>query len=191
MAKLLHLTIAASLFVVTPLQANLVGDRIDFCVSPISSLTPCTAGFRDVSFSATVSESVVEFPSLPLTDEPRESFVDFTGTNFTILMDWSRTDLAGHTFTAHEWLFEDLEWSGIGGEVIDVTQVIDGGLPVDSIIFGPSWILITTNRITIPRSVLTASFYIETQPVPIPSALYLFGTGLIGLIGMARRKVVQ
>jgi hypothetical protein len=28
----------------------------------------------------------------------------------------------------------------------------------------------------------------DVAPVPIPSALYLFGTGLLGLIGMARRK---
>jgi hypothetical protein len=26
-------------------------------------------------------------------------------------------------------------------------------------------------------------------PVPIPAAVYLFGSGLIGLVGLARRKV--
>lgn len=28
----------------------------------------------------------------------------------------------------------------------------------------------------------------EVQPVPVPAAVWLFGTGLIGLVGMARRK---
>ena len=29
---------------------------------------------------------------------------------------------------------------------------------------------------------------VEVAPVPIPPALYLFGTGFLGLVGMARRK---
>jgi len=29
---------------------------------------------------------------------------------------------------------------------------------------------------------------ISFSPVPIPSALYLFGSGLIGLVGVAKRK---
>ena len=33
------------------------------------------------------------------------------------------------------------------------------------------------------------SYLVRTSPVPIPAALWLFGSGLIGLIGIARRKV--
>jgi len=45
---------------------------------------------------------------------------------------------------------------------------------------------ITTGIMLEPRGLVTA---FEISAVPIPPALYLFGTGLIGLGGMARRKV--
>jgi hypothetical protein len=31
---------------------------------------------------------------------------------------------------------------------------------------------------------------VQLQPVPVPAAVYLFGTGLVGLAGMARRKMM-
>jgi hypothetical protein len=39
----------------------------------------------------------------------------------------------------------------------------------------------------------TGKYYIEYEPaavaaVPVPAAVWLFGSGLIGLIGMARRR---
>ena len=37
-------------------------------------------------------------------------------------------------------------------------------------------------------SVQTGSFLVQTSPVPVPAAVWLFGFGLIGLIGVARRK---
>ena len=30
----------------------------------------------------------------------------------------------------------------------------------------------------------------SVQPVPVPAAVWLFGSGLLGLVGMARRKAV-
>ncbi|HRI38161.1 MAG TPA: VPLPA-CTERM sorting domain-containing protein, partial [Nitrospira sp.] len=30
---------------------------------------------------------------------------------------------------------------------------------------------------------------VDLQPVPVPAAVYLFGSGLIGLAGMVRRKM--
>ena len=33
------------------------------------------------------------------------------------------------------------------------------------------------------------SYLVQVSPVPIPSAVWLFGSGLLGLIGLARRKV--
>jgi hypothetical protein len=49
---------------------------------------------------------------------------------------------------------------------------------VDSV----SWVETTGNYLQLDN------VSIETSPVPIPSAVWLFGSGLIGLIGLARRK---
>ena len=54
-----------------------------------------------------------------------------------------------------------------------VTTVTAGTIPSDSPIF--------------PGSHMTFDGYLN--PVPIPSAVWLFGSGLLGLIGVARRKV--
>lgn len=45
------------------------------------------------------------------------------------------------------------------------------------------------NRILAPGESFsyTQSMYLN-QPVPVPAAVWLFGSGLIGLIGVARRK---
>jgi|ETNmetMinimDraft_35_1059890.scaffolds.fasta_scaffold732257_1 hypothetical protein len=32
------------------------------------------------------------------------------------------------------------------------------------------------------------NFFIGTTPIPVPAAVWLFGSGLVGLIGLARRK---
>ena len=40
----------------------------------------------------------------------------------------------------------------------------------------------------IPPETWVAAFKVDVNPVPIPSAAWLFGSGLLGLIGLARRK---
>jgi len=40
----------------------------------------------------------------------------------------------------------------------------------------------------LPSSINVANDLEFMSPVPLPPALYLFGSGLIGLVGMARRK---
>ena len=37
-------------------------------------------------------------------------------------------------------------------------------------------------------SLSTGSYLVQTSVVPVPAAVWLFGSGLIGLIGFARRK---
>lgn len=41
-----------------------------------------------------------------------------------------------------------------------------------------------------PTSSITGSWLVTASPVPVPAAVWLFGSGLIGLAGFARRKKV-
>jgi hypothetical protein len=40
-----------------------------------------------------------------------------------------------------------------------------------------------------PHPAYTLLMWGSTAPVPVPAAVYLFGSGLIGLVGLARRKM--
>ena len=48
--------------------------------------------------------------------------------------------------------------------------------------------IFATNPISAGQDAFTYELTITTAPVPIPAAVWLFGSGLLGLIGIARRK---
>ena len=52
-----------------------------------------------------------------------------------------------------------------------------------------SFYLTATTKAPFPATVGTVG--IDVQVVPVPAAVWLFGSGLLGLIGVARRKVVS
>lgn len=41
----------------------------------------------------------------------------------------------------------------------------------------------------IQKKVVGSSVVVSTSPVPVPAAVWLFGSGLLGLVGIARRKI--
>ena len=105
-------------------------------------------------------------------------------------------DFFGHTYTFHDTTFTDNndgtysglilfdvisdsgEWYDIQVDILwDITDsgivsTLYGKIPPDSLFF--------------PGSNMT--FNGDLNPVPIPAAIWLFGSGLIGLVGVARRK---
>ena len=66
---------------------------------------------------------------------------------------------------------------GIHNPEVPIGLAADGGTLIDSI----TWVLSPTAS---PFSVDN----IRLSAVPIPAAVWLFGSGLIGLIGIAKRK---
>ena len=46
----------------------------------------------------------------------------------------------------------------------------------------------STNILTIDVAINTTPTFIETNPVPVPAAVWLFATGLLGLVSVARRR---
>ena len=39
------------------------------------------------------------------------------------------------------------------------------------------------------REISGSTIGVDLQPVPVPAAVWLFGSGLLGLVGVARRRV--
>jgi hypothetical protein len=71
--------------------------------------------------------------------------------------------------------------SGTGQDVVSRSWILDPGLYTLNYGGNPSFALGQTGSHQFSASLFTA-------PVPVPAAVYLFGSGLIGLAGLARRK---
>ena len=50
-----------------------------------------------------------------------------------------------------------------------------------------NWLVAWTNTNGVPHDLSHLSIYAPT-PIPVPAAVWLFGSGLLGLVGVARRK---
>ena len=50
------------------------------------------------------------------------------------------------------------------------------------------WLVAWTNNNSKPRELSHLSIYASTAVVPVPAAVWLFGSGLLGLVGVARRR---
>lgn len=75
-----------------------------------------------------------------------------------------------------------LDWSGatssFSGDDIPTVSVIQG--------MNPFFVIRESGQIDLQALITSTSF--ETSAVPVPAATWLFGSGLLGLVGMARRK---
>ena len=101
---------------------------------------------------------------------------------------------------------DDNSWNPLPGR--DTLEIIDGivvciecSISVDlSLVgltyndFGQSWINPADSRSTLLHyndwfdTTESTTREFNVQPVPLPAALWLFGSGIIGLLGTARRK---
>lgn len=86
-----------------------------------------------------------------------------------------------------------VNWNGtINSNVKIVAASIDlsdFGLSLGAALNSPVALDLTSSTSAAMALSLTAALNSSTSPVPIPAAIWLFGTGLIALTGIARRKV--
>lgn len=188
----------ASLAVSSPVYSSLIGDTVTGCLAVddigdcnvFNSFTsPHTINSGD---TAVVSESAVEFFS-----NSRPDFVNFTST---------RADLTGNQITIEwellqlnyggsvaikdvHWIFTDLNWTDYPGIIVDVLD-LGGDFTIRDLSFTNDSVTIGTvaSASFSSPTLLSHTFELVVSPVPIPAAAWLFGSGLIGLIGLARRK---
>ena len=118
------------------------------------------------------------------TEQNRNGYANLTSTN----SDMIRVSLSG------------LDWIGINSEITDVSFVnyncssigsscSKAGIGPDNtdIVFNEDSLYIDFQTLRHGEQYV---FDITTTPVPVPTAAWLFGSGLIGLVGFSRRKKV-
>lgn len=163
-------------------NASLIGDEISGCV--VGQFGDCEIDNGFSAQLATVVDPGVEF-TLGVT-----RYADFSSDSFVLNLTNNHTSLDAH-YNAFIWTFEGLDWVDVPNREIQNVELLSGNtLLVFSISFEPHSISIVTSNVVIPSGeFVSAEFNIATiQTVPIPPALFLFGSGLLGLIGISRRK---
>ena len=195
-SRLLGALCASSLLcTVSICNASLVGDTVAGCLGPGEPNNGCTNGGGFDFFLGqipTVVDPGVEFTHTQTSSDGtviRQA--DLAADALTILIDG--TDLGSNPLGhgSLQWQFTDLDWVGTSGVISGLSLVREVGLVVSSFTFGPDSILIATDpylQSDLAGNVFSASFDIQTSHVPLPTALWLFGSGLLGLTGIARRK---
>lgn len=114
----------------------------------------------------TVEIDVGNFANLPL---PEIDLIGMTASG-TLLSPSATVNTAPALGVWETWMFEYIVPNGSGS--IDATL----GFTID----------VATNGVN--ANIGFDYLRIDFQPVPVPSAVWLFGSGLLGLIGIARRK---
>ena len=192
------------------------GGSLDSGIENHAQLAFSGAGVRTVTGSVTnvgettyIQENVDVVPAVVVYQETKNGVVSLAdGTRVSIDGDLTLGALGtldielGNSFFGFGNLTPWIDVGGIAsiGGILDLTD-ISGWLPVD----GDSWTILGASMVsdvfdavlypTIPnwswdlmygtdKIVLTG----QTSPVPIPPAVWLFGSGLLGLVGIARRR---
>lgn len=135
--------------------------------------------------SATVVDPGVEFSTNNVfgsSSYPAYIRADFAGDTLHIEYQVSSTSFAGM-----ELLF-NLENMVIQGALMTANTLQMGAAPIS---FSGNQLLINVASQSINYETLYVDFQIQAvSAVPVPAAFWLFGSGLLGLVGIARRKKV-
>ncbi|MCB1700620.1 MAG: VPLPA-CTERM sorting domain-containing protein [Halioglobus sp.] len=189
LTKRLLLTASIGLFGLGASASHAV--MIDF--DDLADATIVTNQYRGVVFSAEVG-NVITFSRVPYNgaSEPSVISVDVTPGFGTVILDF--------TLPVNNLMFVVVGLNA-GGDIGDVSVTHAGGFSIVDMIgigrdepiamdlsayLGVSRIAI--GGITDERGVGYDNFSFDVQAVPLPAAAWLFGSALLGLAGLARRK---
>jgi hypothetical protein len=160
------------------------------------STTPCTVcnvggGIHEgvlTSASLNTAGDTVEWRASELTDSSIEIVV-FGASRGNSLKIRSGLSLFGNSFLVEVWNGDISKWPATDpaidwdGQNLPESFSLD---PLDSTTGWPYQFTLFAGASVLARTDFAAGFTLST--VPVPPALWLFGSGLLGLIGVARRK---
>jgi hypothetical protein len=192
--SLIGLLGVATFYVSLSANASLIGSTVHGCLGPATS--GCEGGPTFDFFSGAtkiIDDPVIEFTNtqdLGVNGSIVRS-ADFSGNTLTILNDG--TDLVPNSlgFGGLIWSFDNFIFPDPAEIISGLTLTSEEGFNVLSYTFTSDSIIVITESYLvndIEGNIFTASFDIQSSVVPVPPAVWLFGSGLIGLIGVARRK---
>ena len=152
-----------------------------------------TTGFLT---TATVVEPGVEFSSLAATEveNPPQGFqvVDVAinaGDNY-LEIDFSNVNhfsFSSAYFNGYVFTFESSVAPVITNATLD-TSITTMGLVNSDLLFTGNQLFVNVEGLLFNTSTVARINLDSVNPVPVPAAVWLFGSGLIGLIGVSRRS---
>ena len=180
-------------------QAALIGSELSLettfqstptsAVETIGFLTTAIVADPGIEFSSLASTEVINPPlGLQVIDvsiDAGNNFIDINFSNSSPFSSFSSAYQNGYLFT-----FDSASAIDITGASID-SNVTTLGLTANDLVFTGNQLFVNVeglsfNTSTFARINLTSEGGISA--VPLPSAVWLMGSGLIGLAGIARRK---
>ena len=169
-------------------QASLVGDTITLSVAGDPDYYFTSLGTTTVNAVVGAGvEAKAQYSILPNFPDPGWN-IDVGASSFTITL------VDNGAGFGPELALSDLNWITGGGPGriitgVNLTAVNGTGLTNASILdFGADFVTVDLGEGGGGEPGWSATYTMETTVVPVPAAVWLFGSGLLGLIGMARRK---
>lgn len=161
-------------------HASLIGDFVDMSYNLDTQTVQAHTGVEVVAGDADrrVFETTTNLVIFGVDVEASSILIDF-------VLDVGFT--AGSFFNGP--VVSDLDFGVPPERIVGVTVNSNFGFDPSRVTFGDDFVEVNFLGLTILDG-STIAIDLQTAVVPIPAAVWLFGSGLIGLIGVARRKKV-
>ena len=163
-----------------------------FCLSATTahSTTIFTPTDGDINFSVTTGQvntggyTLAIFDDLALSGGVINGAADHLTVSIPELINWDFTQTLSNTNT-----LGTLDIGTDGQFILAVQLFVEGGWIGGDPDHGSMWTVPETNQYAIKFGDIGGfDLVVDIAPVPVPAAVWLFGSGLLGLVGVARRK---
>ena len=142
-----------------------------FGVGPITTLVSSPFLVQSAAVSGTGTLSIVDGANTLTAD--------------LVWVDIYSAGVAGGTNVNGTANLSNISYSGTNA---DLLALFNGGTGIQTMTYQFTSAASLTKLFTTNTSITSTSFSGSITPVPVPAAAWLFGSGLVGLIGVARRK---